>query len=310
VSVGSGQWAVNGATVKLGGALATEVDAGSGTFTAGASGSRGSWTAHFGFTGDGPVNLTGTVTGPGPHIDATVTALGTPVELKGTPGKDFSVSFGQGAPGQSRFIDDARLAAAVQAPTAAAETPEQAASRRGLDWLRGLIAFTIVGALMLLVAPGLKVRARTANQSLPFTRFGIGTILALDIPLVSLVMIAVGLPFGLWWVGLLGLVVFLAIAVTGYTFAAYQLGRLALDNLGNGRLGWPAALPLGVGVLTAIGLIPYVGGIITLLAVLYGMGSMLYAPRTQLGPAEMTTQIAPVPQPAAQPVPAGRPVVD
>jgi hypothetical protein len=198
--------------------------------------------------------------------------------------------------------------AVVDAPLAAAETPQQVLARLGLEWLRGLVGFTIVGWLLLLVAPGLKGRALDAINSLPFSRLGVGAILALDIPLAALVFIAIGLPLGLWWLGLLGLLVFLALAVAGFAYAGFQLGRLPFDRLGWERVSPFAAVPVGVAALCVVGLIPYAGPVLSLLATVYGIGSMLYVPRGQVA-AGVGAEVALQP-PARRPAPAGKPVVE
>jgi hypothetical protein len=203
-------------------------------------------------------------------------------------------------------LDDARPAAAVSAPLAAGETPQQVITRLGLEWLRGLAGFTIVGWLLLLVAPGLKGRARTAIHSLPFSRLGIGAILALDIPLASLVVIAIGLPIGLWWLGVLGLLVFLTLVVAGFAYTGFQLGRLAFDRMGWERVSAFVTLPAGVAALSLLGLIPYAGIFLSLLATVYGIGSMLYSPRR---PAAAGAEV-PARALTEQPASAGRPVVE
>jgi hypothetical protein len=297
---------VNGATVKLGGALAGSVEASGNRFSLGAAGSRKNWNAKFGIQGDSPMTLTGTLTGPGPVINATVMAFGIPVSVNGTPGKDLSISLGLSP--RSSILDDARTVAVVKGPPLAAETPQQVFTRVSLEWLRRVVGFTIVGWLLLLVAPGLKGRAHAAINSLPFSRLGVGAILALDIPLASLVAIAIGLPLGLWWLGFLGLLVFLAVAVAGFSYTGFQLGRLTFDRLGWARVNSFASVPVGVGALGLAGLIPYAGPFISLLATVYGIGSMLYSPRRQVGAGAAAEAI--VPAKSERPAPAGRPAVE
>jgi hypothetical protein len=232
--------------------------------------------------GEGPITMTGIVTGPGPVINATVQVFGIPVSINGTPGTDLSVSLGLSRRSSLNILDDARPVSAINGPSAAGETPQPVFTRLGLEWLRGLAGFTIVGWLLLLIAPGLKGRALNAIHSLPFGRLGIGAILTLDIPLAALVMIAIGLPLGLWWLGLLGLLVFLTLAVAGFAYTGFQLGRLAFDRLHWEHVSSFVVLPAGVAAVCLLGLIPYAGIFLSLLATVYGIGSMLYAPRRQV----------------------------
>lgn len=302
---GGGSWDVNGALVKLGGAIAGSVDTNGNTITFGAAGTRGSWTLKFGLEGEAPATVTGTVTGPGPVVDATVQAFGFPVTVQGTPGTDLSVRLGPPRK-QTSLQENVRLLAAAR-PLADGETPLQTLTRVGEDWLRAVVAYTILGWLAILIAPGLKDRAVAATRSMPLSRLGVGAILALDIPLASLVVLAIGFPLGLWWLGLMGLFLFLVLALVSYAYAGLLLARLVFDRSGLERVSSFLILPAGVAALCLIGLIPYVGSFLSLLAAVYGMGALLYAPRVA---ARLAAGEELVPAPEERPAAAGRPVVE
>ncbi len=307
-TVGTGQWVVNGAIVRVGGSIATQYEANGNTFSLSGSAAPGKWNTRFGLQGNGPVTIMGTLTGPGPVVDATLKAFGVPITVQGTPGTDLSVRFGLSRGASSNVLEDSRPVSALRAPPAAADTATDVLSRVGLEWLRGLVAFTIIGWLLLLVVPGLKGRAVDATRSIPLRRLGMGVILALDIPLASLVAIVIGLPIGLWWVGVLGLLLFLVLAAAGFAFTGLQIGRLAFDRFGWERVTSFASVPVGVAVLCLIGLLPYVGGILSLLATVYGIGSLLYAPHKEV---QVAAVIEEIPQtPAERQARAGRPVVE
>ncbi len=276
VPTGSGQWTVSGATIKAGGAFALEIDSGGSDFSATVSAANGRWSARYGVTGDGPITAKGVASGPSPFvIDATVQVFRVPISVRGTPGKDLSVSVGTPS---ATVLDTARPAAYVRAPMPLAETPEQTATRIVEDTVRGAVAFTLVGWLLLLMAPGLRARTYRALRSGPLRRMGLGAVLALDVPLAALLVAIIGVPLGLWWIGLVALAIFAAVAVAGYAYAGFQVGVLLLSRTGGGRLMWMAEVPLGVAVLVLAGQIPYAGPVISILAVVYGIGSMLYAP--------------------------------
>ena len=116
---------------------------------------------------------------------------------------------------------------------------------------------------------------------MPLGRLGLGLILALDVPLASLLLIVLGVPIGLWWLGLLGLIAFVALVAAGYAFSGIALGRALLDRLGYGQVTWILAAPLGVAILGLAALLPYVGGLIALIAVIFGMGSLVYPARSE-----------------------------
>ena len=307
VPQGRGQWVVNGATVKLAGAIATEVDAGGNTFTAKVSAAKGAWTSRFGIAGEGPITFDTSVTGPGPSVDAQVDALGVPIRIQGTPGQDLNIVFGRSARTSAMVADDEALAIAVGSPDAAALSSQALATKLWSDWLRLVVAFTIVGWVLLLVAGGLREHGSSIKPRLAVKRLGMGALFALDIPLACLLVIAVGLPLGLWWLGLLGLLAFVALAAVGYAYAGYQIGRLILDSVGGDRLSWLLAVPLGVALVVLVGLAPYVGGVLSVIVTVYGIGSLLFRPTLSAaaGP-EKSLVTRPVEASSAP----GRPIVD
>src|SRR5256885_295654 len=204
------------------------------------------YTTLFRSAGEGPITFDTSVTGPGPSVDAQVDALGVPIRIQGTPGQDLNIVFGRSARTSAMVADDEALAIAVGSPDAAALSSQALATKLWSDWLRLVVAFTIVGWVLLLVAGGLREHGSSIKPRLAVKRLGMGALFALDIPLACLLVIAVGLPLGLWWLGLLGLVAFVALAAVGYAYSGYQIGRLILDSVGGDRLSWLLAVPLGV----------------------------------------------------------------
>jgi hypothetical protein len=277
VPTGTGVWLINGATVKAGGALATELDTGGNTFSAVVSATKGAWTTKFGVTGQGPVTIDGTMTGPGPNIDATVHAFGYPLRVQGTPGKDLSITLGGSF--SSMLVAAVDPLPQLGPPGVRADTPNQTAVGLGQNWLRTALIFTVVGWIALLVAPGLRNRGRESLGVAVWPRLGLGVILALDVPLAMILLLVFGVPLGVWWLGIAGLVIFAALCMVGYAFSGFQLGALVIDRVWDARGSWLVAVPFGLALLGLIALIPYVGPLITLLAVIYGLGSMLYVPR-------------------------------
>jgi hypothetical protein len=268
--------------------MAFEVDTGPNSFKGNASATHDTWTARFVLSGDGPLALDATVTGPGPAIATEIDALGVAVTVQREPNSDVTVRVGHSSrssmsPGPMGAGQNAKLLAAAVGPFAA-ETPEQVAARLGGDWLRTAVVFTIIGWLFLLVAPGIRRRPPVSSVGLALKRLGVGILLALDIPLASLVIMAAGLPIGIWWLGLLGLLAFLILVLIGYAYAGYQLTRLALHALGADATSWWLVMPLGAASLALIGLIPAVGAVISALATVYGIGALLYAPREVAAP--------------------------
>jgi hypothetical protein len=304
---GAGSWIVNGATLKAGGKMAAELDTGGNAFAAQVAATKGSWTADVSVTGQGPATLNGTITGPGPRIDAMVKAFGFPIELHGTPGKDLSVTVGPRS--AATPVAYTRPAGETLAADVRADALNPTAAQLGQGWIRTVVVFTVLGWLALLVAPGLRSRGRVSIRSSPWKRLALGFILVLDIPLAMVLILLLGVPLGVWWLGIVGLVLFTALCVVGYAFSGFQLGALVTDRVWEGRHAWLFALPLGVAMLALIGLLPYVGPISVLIAIVYGIGSMMYAPAeplpARLGPAGQAI-VAPA---AVSPAPS-KPIVE
>jgi hypothetical protein len=302
-----GHWDINGAVLTMVGALAGQLEAGGNTVKVAGSATKDAWNFAFSAEGGGPVSVSGTVTGPGPVIDVTTDAFGVPIRVHGTPGSDLGVDFGRSAKSLSQ---DVVLTAAVS-PMPLAADPGQAIASAAEDWLRGFVAFGILGLLLILVVPGLKTRAREVNPLHPFTRIGLGLILLLDVPLAALAIIALGVPTGLWWLGLVLLLAFLVLTALGFAYAGVVIGRHLFDRLGFPAMTWLAAVPLGVAVVVLISVLPYVGALLALLLVSYGMGAMLLPTSTAAPEAAALPAPQPAPEPQAQLEGRGtRPVVE
>ena len=95
--------------------------------------------------------------------------------------------------------------------------------------------------------------------------------------------------------------------VVGYAYAGYQIGRLILDGVGGGRLSWLLAVPLGVALVVLVGLAPYVGGVLSVLVTVYGIGSLLFRPTLS---AAAGPEKALVTREVEAPSAPGRPIVD
>src|SRR5205807_6312940 len=110
----------------LGGTFSSRVDVAGGSFVLNGSAGQSKWSTEFGASGDGPVSLKGTVKGPGPVVDATLTVYGVPVSVQGTPAKDLSIRVGLT---QSAASTDAAPMAAFH-PLADSESPSDVASQK------------------------------------------------------------------------------------------------------------------------------------------------------------------------------------
>ncbi len=134
-----------------------------------------------------------------------------------------------------------------------------------LFWLGVSVSMAILGALLLLIAP----RAADALYARSRERVGpviaIGIAIGICLPLAAAIALAtlVGIPLAF----LIGLAL-LPIAALAYVASAYALGRRMVGEP-RSRL-W--AFLAGLAVLRALALIPFLGFLVGLAAVVFGLG--------------------------------------
>lgn len=133
-------------------------------------------------------------------------------------------------------------------------------------WIAVSVSVLLLGLLLLLLAPrAADAVARTAKNR-KGASIGVGLLGFILLPVLGVLacVTLVGLPFG---VGLL-LALFPLYAI-GYATTAFVLGRLIIKGP---RI--PAFL-VGLLILRALALIPFAGGLVGLLAMIFGLGVLL-----------------------------------
>jgi cytoskeletal protein CcmA (bactofilin family) len=244
---------------------------------------------------NGPVVIEGTVT------DAVVVFNGR-TEISGTVEEDVVVFNGR------VFI---RSGAEVGGNVASRETPEieEGATVRGnvesianrVDWenlgFAGRVAWwigytvstLILGLLLLLFAPRLDVAIADVVRSRMGAAFGLGAAAFFLVPIVAVILLVtiVGIPLGLF--------VLLALALlytVGYVAGAHALGRLLVKMPRSRFLAFLA----GLGILRLLALVPFLGGLVWLVASIFGLGALVVAARR--------SPVAVIETPAVPPPPA------
>ena len=169
------------------------------------------------------------------------------------------------------LVNGARVAG-----TTTRHTPTDANSARNgfLGWLRELIGLFALGLLMIFLLPGLSARAIDTLRALPWPSLGIGAAILVITPLVALIIFIIGLLIGGWWLGVLLVPIWILVLAVGYVVSGFLLGRLLFAQLGWGGYHDALALLGGLFVLTILGLIPILGGLVGLAAVVMGAGAL------------------------------------
>src|SRR6266550_366557 len=143
-----------------------------------------------------------------------------------------------------------------------------------LGWLRGLIGILALGLLLVFLRPGLSSRAIDTERAQPWASLGIGAGILVITPIVALIVFIIGILIGGWWLGLLLIPLWILVLAVGFAISGFLLGRLIFARLGWGGYHDAFALLGGLFVLTIVGLIPVVGWLIGLVAVVLGAGAL------------------------------------
>jgi len=136
----------------------------------------------------------------------------------------------------------------------------------------GVVLNAVLGAVVLLVAPGFADRVTALGTTEPAKTGGWGllTVVGIPIALVVLLISIVGIPLALAGAVLFGLVLWLATVL-----GALVVGT-GLLSLADRRSRW-GALALGVVVVGVLGLVPFVGGLGQFVVLVIGLGAFARA---------------------------------
>lgn len=174
---------------------------------------------------------------------------------------------------------DAQMAPGVVAGTVERFGPERAQARGpflGLYfWARSLIGLFALGLLLVLLSPNFARRAPAMLRQQPLPSLGWGAALFVGIPITAAFVFLVGLLLGGWWIGLFILALYaLAIALC-FPVVGMLIGRWLLERFHKTGAHLVVALLVGLVLLTLVGLVPVLGGLVALATILFGLGALL-----------------------------------
>jgi hypothetical protein len=171
-----------------------------------------------------------------------------------------------------------------------------------LVWVALSLSTLVLGFALLLLMPRAVDGVYLAASTWPWasTGWGFGALVGIPVLALLLMLSGLGLPLGVALVVGLGLLLFV-----GYALASWILGRLIWKPPRSRSV----ALLIGWTILTAVGMIPFLGGVLWLLGGVFGLGATVVATwrarghrgRHRAGPPPVP------PTPAVQPVEEGRP---
>ncbi|MEX2551718.1 MAG: polymer-forming cytoskeletal protein [Actinomycetota bacterium] len=148
--------------------------------------------------------------------------------------------------------------------------------------LRTIAGALILGLVAMWLLPGLLPSTSIALRRSPLLSLGVGVAALIVIPVVAIFLLVVTAFLGAGMsVPLLLMVVYAFLLLLSKVIVAFTIGalilRLGRDERRPGRGRMFFALIIGVVVLAALSLIPYVGAVINLLVVLFAMGAAVVA---------------------------------
>ncbi len=139
-------------------------------------------------------------------------------------------------------------------------------------WLGYSISTLVLGLLLLLFAPRVDAAIVRAMRERTGASIGFGTLVFFLLPIVAVFMlvIVVALPLGLFMLLALAL-----LYTVGYVAGAHAIGRLLVKEPTSRFLAFLA----GLAILRAIALVPVLGGLVWVLASIFGLGVLWVASR-------------------------------
>lgn len=257
----TGDVGVSAGSLRIDGTVDGSVSSGAGAITLSRTGAVGGDLS----VGAGSVTIDGQVGG-----DATVGAdsivLGSTARIAGDLRYDGKLTQASGAAVQGAVVQDDSIGGAGPAGFSGSVLPAMG----WLDTVYGLLANALLGALLLLALPDFSNRVADRVANAPGRTAAIGLLALIGVPFVlALVAVTiVGIPLAI-----LGFFGYLFALWVGVVYGEYAVGRWLLGRWNAEPSRW-VALAVGLLLFALLGLIPIVGGLFVLGALLVGLGAL------------------------------------
>ena len=225
---------------------------------------------------DGPAVIDGTVDGAVVALNGDVRVTATGVVEEAVVAMNGTAIIEDGARVGGDVVSSRSPQVAPEA-TVEGETRTVRFSLRALGvlfwiawWLAVTISTLVLGLLLLALAPRAMAAALTVARTEVGPAIAWGVAVAIGLPVVSVLVMfsVVGIPLGL-----LGLLSLALIFTLGYVVGALAVGRLMVKEPASRYWAFLA----GLLVLRLVGLVPVVGGLVTFVAFVYGLGALAIA---------------------------------
>jgi cytoskeletal protein CcmA (bactofilin family) len=141
-------------------------------------------------------------------------------------------------------------------------------------WLRGFFSLSVLGVIFLLVAPRLGRRTVATLRGRPWASLGVGLAVLIAVPIIAALAFALGVFIGGWWLALLALAIYAIAVALSLPVTGLFVGQWLLQEAG-ARNVWPgAALMLGLALVMLVSLVPILGLLVVITAVIFGLGTL------------------------------------
>lgn len=155
--------------------------------------------------------------------------------------------------------------------------PERAEDRTNpiVGWFQTLIGLFLTGLLFVLLLPGFSARTVDTLRRSPWASLGLGALSFLVVPFAAILLFALGLFVGGWWIGLFLLALFAIAMVLGFVVAGLFTGQQVVERAGRPDIPILVALAIGLAILLLIGVVPFLGPLVAIVATLFGLGTLV-----------------------------------
>lgn len=152
-------------------------------------------------------------------------------------------------------------------------------------WVRSIIGLFALGLLLALLAPRLARSAPAVLREQPWQSLGWGVAAFVAAPIAASIVFAVGLVLGGWWLGVFVLALYMLALLTSFPVVGMLIGRQLLERFGRHGPSLVLALLTGLVLLTLLRRVPFLGGVVALVTMFFGLGALLLAIWSLRGPA-------------------------
>ncbi|QSQ23649.1 polymer-forming cytoskeletal protein [Pyxidicoccus parkwayensis] len=146
-------------------------------------------------------------------------------------------------------------------------------------WVRSIVGLFALGLLLALLAPRLARSAPVVLRERPWQSLGWGVAAFVVAPIAASIVFAVGLVVGGWWLGVFVLGLYALALLASFPVVGMLIGRQLLEKFGRHGPSLVLALFTGIALLTLLRRVPYLGGLVAMVTMFFGMGALLLAIR-------------------------------